>query len=72
MVFAHTDDTAKSLDNTASTEVGASLAPQRKTIHVDMDTFTLLSNSRCKILSDRFPQENVQRSVQQSASVGSP
>jgi DNA polymerase IV len=39
MVSAHTDATAKSRANTASTEVGASLAPQRKIIHVDMDAF---------------------------------
>jgi DNA polymerase-4 len=40
MVSAHTEHTAKSLDKTASTgEVGASLARQRKIIHVDMDAF---------------------------------
>jgi DNA polymerase-4 len=40
MVSAHTDRTAKSLDKTASTgEVVASLARQRKIIHVDMDAF---------------------------------
>jgi DNA polymerase-4 len=40
MVSAHTEHTAKSLDKTAITgEVGASLARQRKIIHVDMDAF---------------------------------
>jgi hypothetical protein len=39
MVSAHTDNTAKSLDKTWSIGVGASLAPRRKIIHVDMDAF---------------------------------
>jgi DNA polymerase-4 len=39
MVSTHTEHTARSLDKTASSGVGASLAPQRKIIHVDMDAF---------------------------------
>jgi DNA polymerase IV len=39
MVSAHTDNTAKSFDKTASTAVETSLAPQRKIIHIDMDAF---------------------------------
>src|SRR5205823_3662859 len=40
MISAHTDHMAKSFDKTASAgEVGASLARQRKIIHVDMDAF---------------------------------
>jgi DNA polymerase IV len=40
MVSAHTDHTAKSLGQTASTEeVASSPGRQRKIIHVDMDAF---------------------------------